>query len=302
MTMCSLDPPGASAAARVQQAVAALTAGGMVVVIDDADREDEGDLVAPAETVTDEQVAFMVRHTSGIPCAPMTPDRLDFLGLPQMVQDNTEAHRTAFTVSVDHVSTRTGGSAPDRRRTLRALADPALKPTDLRRPGHIFPLRAREGGVLARAGHTEAAVDLLLAAGRAPVGVIGELVTDAGPMAHGPQAREFAHQHGLPVLTVADLVRFRASTEPILESVATSLMPTVFGDFRAIAFRATLDGTEHLAMVMGDVAAASSAPEGALVRVHSECLTGDILGSLRDRKSTRLNSSHLAVSRMPSSA
>lgn len=265
----------------VQHAVAALAAGGMVVVVDDADREDEGDLVVAAGSVTPEQVAFVVRHTTGILCAPMPAERVETLRLPQMVADNTDAHGTAFTVTVDHVDSGTGVAAADRARTLRALADPTTAHHDLRRPGHVFPLRARDGGVLVRAGHTEAAVDLLRLAGREPVAVIGEIVAPDGSMCRGGQLRAFAAEHDLPVLAVADLVRYRRATERLVEHVATSSMPTVFGDFRAVAYRSTLDGTEHLALVLGDVAAAGDTDRGTLVRVHSECLTGDILGSLR---------------------
>jgi 3,4-dihydroxy 2-butanone 4-phosphate synthase / GTP cyclohydrolase II len=282
----SADDPGSNVPAlpstlAVQCAVAALAAGRMVIVTDDADREDEGDLVMSAATVTAEQVAFVVRHTTGILCAPMPRSRADALGLPPMVEDNTDAHGTAFTVTVDHRDSGTGVSAADRATTLRALADPALRPDDLRRPGHVFPLRARDGGVLVRAGHTEAAVDLLRLAGRDPVGVIGEIVAPDGAMARGPALREFAAEHDLPMIAIADLVRYRRATERFVEHVATSAMPTVFGDFRAVAYRSTIDGTEHLALVHGDVAAAGRSERGALVRVHSECLTGDIIGSLR---------------------
>jgi 3,4-dihydroxy 2-butanone 4-phosphate synthase/GTP cyclohydrolase II len=268
-------------AAAVQRAVAWLAAGGMVVVIDDADRENEGDLIVAAATVTEQQVAFIVRHTTGILCAPMTAERVEALNLPQMVAENTESHGTAFTVTVDHIGTGTGVSAADRQQTLRALADPDLRPADLRRPGHVFPLRARDGGVLVRAGHTEAAVDLMRLSGHEPVAVIGEMVAPDGSMARGVQLAAFAAEHELPVLAIADLVRYRRATEQLIEHVATSMMPTVFGDFRAVAYRCSLDGVEHLAMVLGDVASAGRTDRGALVRVHSECLTGDILGSLR---------------------
>jgi 3,4-dihydroxy 2-butanone 4-phosphate synthase/GTP cyclohydrolase II len=265
----------------VQRAVSALAAGEMIVVTDDADREDEGDLVVAAELVTPEQIAFMVRHTTGILCAPMRGDRADALRLHPMVADNTDNHSTAFTVTVDHHTVGTGVSASDRTRTLRSLAEPATKPEDLRRPGHVFPLRAREGGVLVRAGHTEAAVDLLTLAGRTAVGVISEIVAPGGAMQRGAQLRTFAAEHDLPVMTIADLVRYRRATERIVEHVASSALPTAFGDFRAVAYRSTLDGTEHLALVLGDIAAAGRSERGVLVRVHSECLTGDILGSLR---------------------
>jgi 3,4-dihydroxy 2-butanone 4-phosphate synthase/GTP cyclohydrolase II len=269
------------AAEAVQSAVAALAAGGMVVVVDDADREDEGDLVVSADLVTAAQVAFLVRHTTGIICAPMTAGRVDALRLPQMVAENTDAHGTAFTVTVDSVDTGTGVSAEDRARTLRALADAGTTPDQLRRPGHVFPLRARAGGVLVRAGHTEAAVDLTTMAGLSGVAVIGEIVDEDGSMRRGASLAQFAADHGLPVLAIADLVRHRRATERLVEMIASSQMPTEFGDFRALAYRSTVDGTEHLALVMGDVAAAGRSEAGALVRVHSECLTGDILGSLR---------------------
>ncbi len=270
-----------SPAEAVQHAVAALSAGGMVVVVDDAAREDEGDLIVAAELVTDRQMAFMVRHGTGIVCVPMTGQRADDLRLPPMVADNTDTHGTAFTVSVDHVGTGTGVSAAERTATARALADPATMPTELRRPGHVFPLRARPGGVLVRAGHTEAAVDLTRLAGLSGVGVITEITADDGTMPSGARVAEFAREHGLPLLAIADLVRYRRATERLVEQLATSAMPTEFGAFRAVAYRSTLDGSEHLALVMGDVAEAGRSERGALVRVHSECLTGDILGSLR---------------------
>ncbi|RBY78774.1 bifunctional 3,4-dihydroxy-2-butanone-4-phosphate synthase/GTP cyclohydrolase II [Geodermatophilus sp. TF02-6] len=270
-----------SPAEAVQGAVAALAAGRMVVVVDDADRENEGDLVVAAEFVIREQMAFMVRHGTGIVCTPMPAARADELRLPPMVIENTDAHGTAFTVSVDHVGVGTGVSAADRVTTVRALADPATRPVDLRRPGHVFPLRAREGGVLVRAGHTEAAVDLTTLAGLSGIGVITEITSDDGSMPGSAGVAAFAREHNLPVLSVADLVRYRRATERLVTQVATSSMPTAFGDFRAVAYRSTLDGGEHLALVMGDVAAAGRSRHGVLVRVHSECLTGDILGSLR---------------------
>jgi 3,4-dihydroxy 2-butanone 4-phosphate synthase/GTP cyclohydrolase II len=265
----------------VQTAVAALAAGGMVIVVDDADRENEGDLIIPAESATTEQMAFLVRHTTGIVCAPMTAARAQALQLPLMVADNTDAHGTAFTVTVDHLETSTGVSAADRATTVRGLADPSSTPGHFRRPGHVFPLVARAGGVLVRAGHTEAAVDLTTMAGRSGVAVIGEIVDEDGSMRSGSSLTDFAAAHGLPVLAIADLVRHRRATERLVELVSSAQMPTEFGDFRAAAYRNTLDGTEHLALVMGDLAEASRTPAGAMVRVHSECLTGDILGSLR---------------------
>ncbi len=279
----------------VERAVAALSAGGMVVVVDDHDRENEGDLVAAAELITAEQMAFLVRHSTGIVCAPMTAERAETLRLPQMVADNTDAHGTAFTVSVDHDSTTTGVSAADRARTVRALADAATRSEDLRRPGHIFPLRARTGGVLTRPGHTEAAVELTTMAGRSGVAVISEIVDDDGSMRRGASLTAFAARHGLPVLAIADLVHHRRATESQVERVASARMPTAFGDFEAIAYRDILDGTEHLALVTGDLAAAGRTEAGALVRVHSECLTGDVLGSLRCDCGTQLQHSMRAI-------
>lgn len=270
-----------SPAEAVQRAVSALAAGRMIIVSDAADRENEGDLVVAADLISDEQMAFLVRHTTGIVCTPMPADRADALRLPPMVADNADTHGTAFTVSVDAAGTGTGVSAADRARTARALADPDVRADQLRRPGHVFPLRARDGGVLVRAGHTEAAVDLLTAAGLSGVGVISELVAEDGSMRRGADLTRFARQHDLPILAIADLVRHRHATQRLVEPFANAGMPTEFGTFRAVAYRNTVDGGEHLALVMGDVAAAGSTERGVLVRVHSECLTGDILGSLR---------------------
>ncbi len=274
-------PETLSATRAVQRVVAALAADGMAVVTDDADREDEGDLVLAAGSVTAEQVAFVVRHTFGIICAPMTAQRADALRLPPMVAPDTDRHGTAFTVTADHVGSGTGVSAENRANTLRALADPGTRPCEPRRPGHTFPLRAAEGGVLVRAGHTEAAVDLLRLAGQEPVGVIGELVGDDGAMLRGEPLLVFARRHDLPVLAIADLVRHRRSSARLVEHVATSTTPTVFGGFRAAAHHSGIDGGEHLALVLRDVAEAGRSERGALVRVHSECLTGDIPGSPR---------------------
>ena len=284
-----------SPAEAVQHAVAALAAGGAIVVVDDADRENEGDLVLAAESVTEEHMAFLVRHTTGIICAPMPAQRCDELGLPQMVSDNTDAHGTAFTVTVDHVDTGTGVSAADRAATVGALADPCATPASFRRPGHVFPLRARPGGVLVRAGHTEAAVDLARLAGGTGVAVIGELVAPDGSMRRGASLTAFAAEHGLPVLAIADLVRYRRATERLVQQVAAAALPTEFGDFRALVYQSALDGSEHLALVMGDVAEVGSTPDGVLTRVHSECLTGDILGSLRCDCGTQLEHALRAI-------
>jgi 3,4-dihydroxy 2-butanone 4-phosphate synthase/GTP cyclohydrolase II len=251
----------------------------MIIVTDDADRENEGDLIVAAELATTAQLAFMVRHTTGIICAPMPAARADALGLQPMVVQNTDAHATAFTVSVDLAGTGTGVSAAARASTIRALADPLLRADELRRPGHVFPLRARSGGVLVRPGHTEAAVDLLTMAGCSGVGALSEIVASDGSMLRGAELARFAAVHDLATLTIADLIRHRRSTERLVERIASAAMPTTVAEFRAVAYRDTLEGTEHLALVLGDVAAASD--RGALVRVHSECLTGDVLSSLR---------------------
>jgi 3,4-dihydroxy 2-butanone 4-phosphate synthase/GTP cyclohydrolase II len=265
---------------RVERAIAALARGGMIIVSDDASRENEGDLVVAADAVVPEQIGFIVRHSTGILCAPMSDERADRLDLPPMVADSTDPHGTAFTVTVDHVATGTGVSATDRAATLRALADDRTQPADLRRPGHVFPLRARPGGVLERPGHTEAAVDLLRLAGRSEVGVIGEIVTDDGEMARDADLRALALEANLPIVSVAELNRYRARTERVVELVAVAELPTRFGALEATVYRSS-DGTEHVALTLGDPAAAGRTARGALVRVHSECLTGDVLGSLR---------------------
>lgn len=264
----------------VVRAAEDLAAGRMVVVCDDADRENEGDLVIAAQYATPKAVGFIVRHTSGILCAPMTADRADALDLPLMVDDNRDLHETAFTVSVDAVGTGTGISAEDRSETTRALAATDTPPEVLRRPGHVFPLRAREGGVLKRAGHTEAAVDLMRIAGLEPVALISELVDDDGSVLKPDGVRRFAEEHGLTVLNVADLIQYRRRREGLVERAGEAALPTQWGTFRAVSYRSVLDGIEHLALSMGDVAFASD-PEPVLVRVHSECLTGDLFGSKR---------------------
>lgn len=266
--------------ADVDRALTALAAGEMIVVVDDASRENEGDIVVAADRVTESQMAFIVRNTTGIVCVPMSGDRAAALGLHQMVSANTERHATAFTVPVDHLETSTGVSASDRTRTVRALVDPSTAPADLRRPGHVFPLRARDGGVLERPGHTEATVDLLRMAGLPPVGVISEIVADDGSMRRGADLLAFAARHDLPVLAIEDLVVHRR-TSGLVEQIASAALPVEHADFRAVAYRSVADGIEHLALVLGDVEAASASERGVLVRVHSECLTGDVLGSMR---------------------
>ena len=264
--------------ASIPEAIAAVREGRFVVVVDDADRENEGDLIIAAEKVTSDDIAFMVRHTSGLICAPVEGRRLDELRLPLMVVENTDSHRTAFTVSVDFTAgTTTGISAHDRAVTIRALADPATKAEDLTRPGHIFPLRYHEGGVLRRAGHTEAAVDLARLAGLHPAGALCEIVKEDGSMARLPELEAFAARHDIPLVSIADLISYRRSHEKLVQRLAEAVLPTEFGDFTAIGFRSLVDGAEHIALVMGEV----SGREDVLVRVHSECLTGDVFGSRR---------------------
>jgi 3,4-dihydroxy 2-butanone 4-phosphate synthase / GTP cyclohydrolase II len=250
-----------------------LRRGRMVVVMDDEGRENEGDLVMAAEHATPEAVAFIVRHTSGIICAPMTRERLEELRLPQMVAENTEAHRTAFTVSVDYVhGTTTGISAADRARTIRALADATARPEDFARPGHIFPLRYADGGVLRRAGHTEASVDLVRAAGLSPAAIICEIVNDDGSMKRGTDLAGFAQEHGLKIGTIADLIRWRLARERSIARLAQRDMETEYGAFRAHAYRDLVGGHVHVALVRGDVDPARP----VLVRVHVQNTLSDV--------------------------
>jgi 3,4-dihydroxy 2-butanone 4-phosphate synthase/GTP cyclohydrolase II len=271
--------------ASIPDALEAFRRGEFVVVVDDADRENEGDLIIAAEKVTPEKVAFMVRHTSGLICVPLLGERLDEMRLPLMVVENTDSHRTAFTVSVDAVrGTTTGISAADRATTIKALIDAGTAPGDLARPGHIFPLRYTEGGVLKRAGHTEAAVDLARLAGMYPAGVLCEVVTEDGGLARLPELTEFCRAHGLLLVTIADLIAHRRRSEKLVHRVAEARLPTEFGDFRAIGFESDPERWHHIALVMGDVAGA----DAVLVRVHSECLTGDVFGSRRCDCGTQL--------------
>ncbi len=263
----------------IEEALAQLRRGGMIVVVDDEDRENEGDLIMAAEDVTAESMAFYLEHTSGIFCVPLEDARADELDLPLMVVANTEAQRTAFTVTVDYRhGTTTGISAGDRAATVHALIDPATKPTDLNRPGHIFPLRYRPGGVLKRAGHTEATVDLCRLAGKYPSGVLCEIVTkDKAGMARLPELEAFAKEHDLPLVSIADLIRYRRHHEKLVRRLAEAALPTEFGDFRAVVFESVLNAEQHIALVYGEL----EGVENVLVRVHSECLTGDAFGSLR---------------------
>ena len=265
--------------APIEEAVAAFAAGRIVVVVDDASRENEGDLVMAAEAATAENIAFFLNHTSGVICMPMMGDRLDELDLPPMVLDNTESNRTAFTVSVDgRHGVTTGISASDRAATIAALIDPKTRPGDLARPGHVFPLRFREGGVLNRAGHTEATVDLARLAGIYPAGVLCEVVSqDKQSMARLPELERLAAKHGLPLISIADLIRFRRQREKLVKRITDARMPTAFGEFTCYVYESLLDGEQHVAMVKGAV----QGEHNVLVRVHSECLTGDALGSMR---------------------
>jgi 3,4-dihydroxy 2-butanone 4-phosphate synthase/GTP cyclohydrolase II len=262
----------------IENAIEAIARGEAVVVVDDANRENEGDLIIAAEKTTPETMAFMVRHTSGVICMPLEGTRLDELQLPMMVAENTTAYRTAFTVSVDAKrGTTTGISAADRTTTVHALIDRATRPDDLARPGHIFPLRYREGGVLKRAGHTEAAVDLARLAGLSPAGVLAEVVNDDGSMSRLPELEAFAARHDLMLISIADLIRYRRQREKLVRRISEARIPTKYGEFTAYVFESLLDGTEHMAFVRGEVAGKSN----VLVRVHSECLTGDVFGSIR---------------------
>ncbi|MFF3567485.1 3,4-dihydroxy-2-butanone-4-phosphate synthase [Nocardia jiangxiensis] len=263
-------------------ALAALARGEMIVVADDRDRENEGDLVMAAGRMTTEQMAFYLRYGSGIVCVPMSDERADALELEPMIMHNTDSHGTAFTVSTDHSATGTGISAADRVKTVQALADLRTAPRELRRPGHVFPLRAKVGGVLARAGHTEATIDLLDLAGETPVGVITELVGDDGIPLQGRQIVEFAHSHGLVAVTVDDIKRARRhDVGRSITCTARATLPLAGARFTAACYTSALDGVDHMALVLGDIAAADARDEGVLVRVHSECLTGDVFGSRR---------------------
>ena len=265
---------------QVEEAVDVIARGGIAVVVDDADRENEGDLVMAAQSATAETIAFFLSHTSGVICVPMLGERADQLQLPLMVTANTESQRTAFTVSVDaRHGTTTGISAEDRAATIQALIDPRTGPNDLNRPGHIFPLRYRPGGTLKRQGHTEATIDLVQMAGLYPAGVLCEIVTpDKAAMARLPELERFAVEHKLPLVSIADIVRYRRRKDKLVKRIAGPVrIPTDLGELAGYAYESVLDGEQHLAVVLGDVTAGTP----VLVRVHSECLTGDVFGSLR---------------------
>lgn len=264
----------------IEQAIEDIRQGKLVVVADDEDRESEGDLVGAAEKVTPEMINFMVKYGRGLVCLTLTPERCRALGLTQMVEDTGDSYETAFTVSVDaakRFGVTTGISAADRAKTIQVAIDPATEPSDLRRPGHVFPLRARPGGVLQRVGHTEASVDLARLAGLYPAGVICEILADDGTMMRRPQLEEFAAQHGLTFVTVAQLVAYRLQHERLVHRVAEARLPTPYGEFRIIGYRNDVDDREHVALVYGDV----RGKENVLVRMHSKCLTGDVFASYR---------------------
>jgi len=262
----------------IESVIADLRKGKMVIVVDDADRENEGDIIFAAEKATPQNLSFMVRYTSGVVCVPMTGDDLDRLNLPLMTQQNLERMRTAYTISVDAArGVTTGISAADRARTIQLLASLKTQPDDLVRPGHVFPLRYREGGVLRRAGHTEAAIDLARLAGLRPAGVLAEIVNDNGTMARLPALLKFAKKHRLKICTIADLIEYRRTREKLVERVETVKMPTDYGDFDLHLYASKIDGQHHLALVRGEIAG----KKNVLVRVHSECLTGDVFGSRR---------------------
>ncbi len=297
-------PPQGAGLDTVEQAIAEIAAGRAIVVVDDASRENEGDIVFAASKATPELLAFTIRYARGLICVPMLGEDLDRLQLPPMTSDNQEHMGTAFTISVDaRDGITTGISAADRARTIRTLVDSATEPYEIVRPGHVFPLRYAEGGVLRRAGHTEAAVDLARLAGLTPAGVVAEIFNDDGTMARLPQLRAFADEHGLPLISIAQLIEYRRHSERTVRRVVQTRVPNQFGEWRAFGYLNSVDGTEHLALVLGDTdepgdvlrapggtlcspgtpqtPMAPDPPEGILVRMHSECLTGDVFGSQR---------------------
>lgn len=262
---------------KIEDAIKDVKNGKMVIVIDDPGRENEGDLIMAAEKATPEAVNFMIKKAGGLVCMPVTGEILDNLAIHPMVERNTDNHETAFTVSIDHADTDTGISAFERTDTILKILDEDAKPEDFRRPGHIFPLRSREGGVLKRTGHTEAAVDLARLAGLKPAGVICEILNEDGTMARTPELLEFADEHDIRIITITDLVAYRSQLESLVECVVETRMPTKYGEFKIYGYQNKINGEHHVALVMGDVT--SDIP--ILTRVHSECLTGDALGSIR---------------------
>lgn len=261
----------------IEEAIEDIRQGKMLIVVDDEDRENEGDLVVAADKITPEIVNFMATHGKGLVCLPIIGERLDELDISAMVDNNTDTLGTAFTVSIDALETTTGISAFERSLTIEKVLDKTAKAGDFKRPGHIFPLRYAEGGVLRRTGHTEAAVDLARLAGSYPAGVICEIMSEDGTMARVPELMEFAKEHDLKIITIADLIKYRRSTEKLVEKVGVTSMPTKFGDFQLHAYEEILTGATHVALVRGDI----TTDEPVLARVHSQCLTGDVLGSLK---------------------
>ncbi|MGD0062900.1 MAG: bifunctional 3,4-dihydroxy-2-butanone-4-phosphate synthase/GTP cyclohydrolase II [Streptosporangiaceae bacterium] len=277
----------------IDRAIKDIAEGRPVLVVDSEDRENEGDIIFAASMATPELLAFMIRYTSGVICVPLREAELDRLQLPQMTSHNTEHHRTAFTLSVDaRDGISTGISAADRARTISKLADPATTATDLVRPGHVFPLRYAEGGVLRRAGHTEAAVDLARLAGLPEAGVLSEVVNDDGTMARLPELREFADTHDLALISIEQLIGYRRRTERQLTRQAQTMIPNVYGQWQAFGYRHEVDGTEYVALVLGDVTDGTD----VLTRLHSECLTGDVFGSLRCDCGAQLEAAMAAIS------
>ncbi|MFD1408290.1 bifunctional 3,4-dihydroxy-2-butanone-4-phosphate synthase/GTP cyclohydrolase II [Kroppenstedtia eburnea] len=261
----------------IEEAIYELMQGEVIIVVDDEDRENEGDFVALAEKATPEVINFMITHGRGLVCAPITEERARELDLPLMVRQNTDTHGTAFTVSVDHVSSTTGISAHERSATVKALIHPETRGSDFRRPGHIFPLIAKRGGVLRRAGHTEAGVDLARLCGAYPAAVICEVIKEDGTMARVPDLMEIAEAHQLKMITIQDLIHYRNRKEKLVERVVSTRLPTEFGDFTAYGYRNDVDEKEHIALVKGKI----DSDQPVMVRVHSECLTGDVFGSHR---------------------
>ena len=276
----------------VTRAIEDIAAGRPVVVVDDVNRENEGDIVFAASKATPELLTFLIRYARGLICVPMLGQDLDRLQAPQMASENTEHHGTAFTISVDaRDGISTGISAADRARTIQLLASPATSHGDLVRPGHVFPLRYTEGGVLRRRGHTEAAVDLARLAGLPPAGVVCEIINDDGTMMRLPALREFADSHGLALISIEQLIDYRRRTERLVTRVAQTWIPNAYGRWRAYGYRSDIDGTEHVALVLGDIGDGTD----VLTRVHSECLTGDVLGSQRCDCGTQLDAAMAAI-------
>lgn len=279
---------------KIEVALEALQRGEFLVVVDDEDRENEGDLIIAAEHMTQQKMSFLLEYTSGVVCVPMEEERLSQLQLPLMVRENTESHKTAFTISVDSKeNTTTGISAADRSTTIRDLASPTAVASDFRRPGHIFPLQGRKGGVLKRAGHTEATLDLLELAGLMRVGVLCEIVNKDKSMARLDTLITFAKEHNLPLISIADLVRYRLQRKKIVHMISKADLPTEFGTFTAIVYQSELDDVQHMALVMGEVEGETP----VLVRVHSECLTGDIFASKRCDCGEQLHSALKAIAK-----